>query len=158
MANRWKRKRGAAFGASVICASAAALGLQGCSSVSALETRARLISNPACTDVFFPIYFANGSSELSKAAASVVANAGKHIDGCALDQVEVIGLADYVGTPEANLDLSRRRARAVAQALIHAGLPAPVFHINALGEAGAVTKDGPAPVRRRADVFIHFRH
>lgn len=134
------------------------LALGGCAAMSGLETRARVASNPSCTDFFFQIYFAKDSAELSKPAAQVVAHAGRHINGCAVAQVEVLGLADATGTPEANLDLSHQRARTVAQALIRAGLPTPVFHLNAIGDAGAVKDGVSTPVRRRAFVYIRFQH
>jgi hypothetical protein len=32
-----------------------------------------------------------------------------------------------------------------------------VFHLSALGEAGASSRDAAQPLRRRADVFIRFQ-
>jgi outer membrane protein OmpA-like peptidoglycan-associated protein len=131
----------------------AAACLAGCAQVSGLETRARILSEPPCTDFFFPIYFAAGSAELSRPAQKVVANAGRHVADCTVAQVEVVGLADYKGPAVANLALSRRRAERVAGALTQAGRPARVFHLSARGEGAG----GGAPLRRRADVFIRFQ-
>ena len=136
-----------------------ALALAGCGHVSGLETQARILSEPPCTDFFFPIYFADKSADLSGPARRVIGNAGRHAKGCQIDKVEVTGLADYDGPADANLDLSRERARKVAEALEAAGLPEAEFHLSALGEAGAVTASGKAaPLRRRADVYIRFVH
>jgi outer membrane protein OmpA-like peptidoglycan-associated protein len=136
---------------------AAAAALAGCSQMSGLETRARILAEPPCTDFFFPIYFADRSSDLSKSAQGVIDNAGKHAQGCTVTQVQVTGLADFQGTQADNLDLSRRRARNVAQALAKVGLPRPAFQLDALGDAGATAGGTPVPLRRRADVYIRFQ-
>ncbi len=132
--------------------------LAGCGSMSGLETRARILSEPPCTDFFFPIYFADRSAELSKAAEGVIVNAGQHAQGCQIAQVQVQGLADFTGAPQDNLDLSRQRARKVAAALAKAGLPAATFQLDALGDSRAPSEKPNAPLRRRADVFIKFQH
>jgi hypothetical protein len=147
MLSRFKTRRSAVI---ILCTSAALLA--GCGSMTNLETKARILSEPPCTDFFFPIYFADKSSDLSKAAQGVILNAGKHSLGCQIMQVQVIGLADSPGARQDNLDLSRRRARSVAAALAQAGLPPAQFQVDALGSAGA----GNAPLRRRADVYIYY--
>ena len=75
--------------------------------------------------------------------------------GCKVDEVTVLGLADAAGAPAANLELSKRRAGAVTQALSATGLPAAVFDLKAAGQSGALTAAGDtAPLRRRADVVL----
>ena len=55
----------------------------------------------------------------------------------------------------ANMTLSQQRARAVAQALTRAGMPAPVFEVAAAGDAGAVTPSGQDELlRRRTEVIV----
>jgi outer membrane protein OmpA-like peptidoglycan-associated protein len=152
MAMRLKLVRTAAL------ALAAAGLLTGCGSMSGLETRARILSEPPCTDFFFPIYFADRSAELSKAAQGVIANAGKHAQGCQTAEVRVLGLADFNGAAQDNLDLSRQRARKVAAALAMAGLPKASFQLDAIGDARLPAGQKDAPLRRRADVFIKFQH
>jgi outer membrane protein OmpA-like peptidoglycan-associated protein len=137
--------------------SAAAL-MAGCGSMSGLETRARILAEPPCTDFFFPIYFADRSADLSRAAQGVIANAGQHAQGCQIAEVRVLGLADVDGVAQDRLDLSRRRARQVAAALAKAGLPKPSFQLDAIGDARLPAGQKDAPLRRRADVFIKFQH
>ena len=48
-------------------------GLAGCGSVSGLETQARILSQPSCSDFFFPIYFGGRSTEVSGAAKRTMA-------------------------------------------------------------------------------------
>lgn len=135
-------------GAILIAAGAA---LAGCGQVSGLETQARILSEPPCTDFFFPIYFGSRSAEITSAARRVIRNAGRHAQGCSGPRVEVVGLADPKG--EAGSTLSRERARRVAEALQAAGLPPASFQPNPLGGNAP-----PGPERRRADVFIRFEH
>jgi outer membrane protein OmpA-like peptidoglycan-associated protein len=148
------------FGRVRVVLTAAMLGgLTACAQVSGLETRTRISSEPPCTDFFFPIYFSTKSALVSVPARKVINNAGRHARDCTVTEVEVTGLADFRGAALANLDLSRQRSLAVERALEAAGLPPARFHVSALGEDGAVTPSGqPAPLRRRADVFIRFQH
>ena len=114
------------------------------------ETGARILSEPPCTDFFFPIYFGSRSAEVTPAAQRVIRNAGRHAQGCSGPRVEVVGLADPQS--EAGSALSRERALHMAQALQAAGLPQPSFQPNPLGpDAPVLTVE-----RRRADVFIRF--
>jgi len=133
-------------------------GLSGCGSMSGLETRARILSEPPCTDFFFPIYFARRSAELTKAAQGVIANAGGHAKGCTIAQVQVIGLADYRRPANDALALSRDRARRLDDALRAAGLPDPTYQLSPLGDAAPAPRPTIGPEPRRADVFIRFQH
>jgi outer membrane protein OmpA-like peptidoglycan-associated protein len=134
---------------------AAAVALSACGPVSGLETQARILSEPPCTDFFFPVYFGRRSAGLSGAAGRVIRNAGRHAEGCKVARVEVVGLADprQVGG-QAALELSRERARRLGAALQAAGLPAPQFQLDPLGQSAPSTPS-VAP-RRRADVFVRF--
>jgi len=125
--------------------------LAGCGPVSGLETRARILSEPPCTDFFFPIYFADRSSEISVAARRVIGDAGKHAEGCRNPKVEVVGLADP-GEQDGPA-ISRERAKHLAEALAAVGLPPANYQPNPLGAGAPAT-----PERRRADVFIRYQH
>ena len=141
MASEFKRNRLPARGLiAALLIAAGAASLAGCGSMSGLETRARILSEPPCTDFFFPIYFARRSAELTKAAQGVVANAGGHAKGCTIAKVEVIGLADYRRPSADGLALSRERARLLDEALKGAGLPSPSYQLSALGDAGATPR------------------
>jgi outer membrane protein OmpA-like peptidoglycan-associated protein len=134
------------------------MGLAACGQVSGLETEARILASPPCTDFFFPVYFADGSSEVSPAALRVIRNAGRQAEGCRDPKVAVVGLADPGADPGADAaaagpPLSRQRARRLAAALRASGLPAAGFQADALGGAAR-----PTPQRRRVDVFVRFEH
>jgi outer membrane protein OmpA-like peptidoglycan-associated protein len=108
-----------------------------------------------CADFSFPIYFETGSEQLTAAARQEIGYTTQRVRGCRINSVAVIGLADADGPARRNLLLSRRRAATVASALSAAGLPAPNFDIEALGEQGAITAEGKEPLRRRTEVVIH---
>jgi outer membrane protein OmpA-like peptidoglycan-associated protein len=139
-----------------IAAALAAAALAGCAQVSGLGSRVQIATTPRCTDFFFAVYFADRSAALTRPAQAVITSAGSHVAGCPMASVEVVGLADYRGPPEPNLELSRARAERVAAALAKAGLAAPSFRLSAVGEAGAVADGAAKPLRRRADVYIRF--
>jgi outer membrane protein OmpA-like peptidoglycan-associated protein len=135
-------------------------GLAACSSVSGLETQARILSQPACSDFFFPVYFRDRSSEVPAAARRVVGASSKRSQGCRIAEVKVVGLPAPGGAADPAMALARERAAAVAQMLKAAGFPEPVFELSPLGAAGAQLPDAQLPdarlARRRADVYVRF--
>lgn len=138
-------------GAAAALALAAALG--GCATQSAREKLVQAPSN--CVDQRVQVYFEAWSAELTGEGQKVIDNAAANVRGCRLIGVEVLGLADSVGAPGPNLELSQRRAQAVTHALAAAGLPPAEFRVDAAGQAGAVTADGAAaPLRRRVEVNL----
>ena len=140
--------------AGVLGAGALGLSLAGCASKPLAPMAA--VSRPACTDVVFPIYFAQGSDQLTPTAGQVIGSQAAEVRGCRIGYVSVLGLTDAAGGTAKNLDLSKRRATTVAKALAAAGLPAPKFEVNGAGESGALSDSGrPVPLRRKTEVVIH---
>jgi peptidoglycan-associated lipoprotein len=134
-----------------------ALGLGGCTTMTA--GRARVVkAAPSCTDQTVHIYFEQFSTQVTREGHAVLSAAAAQARPCKLTGVEVRGLADNVGgTPDSNLDLSKRRAEAVTAALAAAGLPGVEVKILAVGETGSTTADGRSkPLRRRADIILHL--
>jgi outer membrane protein OmpA-like peptidoglycan-associated protein len=134
-----------------------AVTLGGCSTMTA--GRDRLVkAPPRCADQTVQIYFEQFSADVTKEGRAVLAAAAAQSRSCKVTSVDVLGLADNVGgTPDANLDLSKRRAQAVTAALASVGLPAGEFKIAAVGETGSTTADGRSkPLRRRADIVVHL--
>lgn len=133
------------------------LGFSACSTMQ--PTRDHVVrSSTACSDETVQIYFESFSAEVTKEGRAVLNAAAKDSKACKVTGVDVLGLADAVGgTPGDNLELSKRRAQAVTQALTAAGLPAAEFKVAAAGDAGATNKSGePRPLRRRADIVLHM--
>ena len=128
-----------------------AVGLSSCTSM----TRDRIVRAPkACQDVTIPVYFEPNEAEITREGRRVIAAEAAQVKGCSVDAVRVLGLADAAGEPAANLELSRKRAASVADAIQKAGLPVAEFEVVAAGQAGSVTSAGQVPVRRRADITL----
>jgi outer membrane protein OmpA-like peptidoglycan-associated protein len=134
----------------------AAVALAGCQTVR--DARDRWVkAPPRCEDQTVQIYFEPDQAEVTPEGRGVIAEAAKMTQGCTVQRVSVLGLADAAGDPTANLELSKKRAQSVTAALVAARLPAAEFQVAAAGQAGAVTADGKAaPLRRRADVTLHM--
>ncbi|WP_242564508.1 OmpA family protein [Phenylobacterium aquaticum] len=116
----------------------------------------RLASRPpACSDMTVQIYFEPDSAEVTDEGRAVISAAAAQAKTCKVDRVNVLGLADAAGAPQANLELSQRRAAAVTRTLTAQGLPTAQFEEAAAGQAGAVTASGDIrPLRRRVDVVL----
>jgi peptidoglycan-associated lipoprotein len=120
--------------------------------------REAIVADADCAPVRFDVYFATDQAELTPVAAEAVRMGAAKVAACRVERVRVLGLADAQGGATANLNLSQGRAQAVTTALEAAGLPAPVFEIEAAGDAGATTAGGAnAPLRRRTEVLIETR-
>ena len=132
------------------------LSLSACATVK--SARDRIVRAPVrCADQTVQIYFEPNSAEVTKEGRAVLNLAAKDSQACKVTGVDVLGLADSVGAPGANLELSKRRAQAVTDALTAAGLPAADFKVEAAGQAGALNSKGDARLlRRRTDVVLHL--
>jgi outer membrane protein OmpA-like peptidoglycan-associated protein len=129
----------------------------GCQNTARRPAGPLIVAASHCEDINFPIYFEPRSSAITPEAASLIAAAKDQARGCKLTGIVVVGLADAPGGPDANLELSKRRAKAVAAQLNRRGFTNAEFREGAVGAAGASTPSGAdRPLRRRADVSIHL--
>ena len=128
----------------------------GCAMTPRMPERSELVTEPeACAPKRFEVYFRDSEAGLTEAARQAIGLTATQLQGCNIRAVQVIGLADARGGPTANLDLSERRALAVADALTAAGWPSPVFSLVVGGESGSVTAQGASePMRRRTEVLV----
>ena len=132
-------------------------GLSACATAN--RGRDRIVRAPvSCADQTVQIYFEQSSAELTRESHAVIGAAARASSGCMVTGVDVLGLADASGAPDASLDLSKRRAQVVTAALAKAGVPAETVTIAAAGQSGAVNAAGqPRLLRRRADVVLHMK-
>ena len=121
-----------------------------------VTNRGQVVAQPVCRDFNFAIYFEPGSDRLTREATQVINDSSARIGACRVARVDVTGLADADGSGQRNLELSRRRALTVTQALATRGFPTPTFDIDAAGEAGAATGQAADPMRRRTEVNVRF--
>lgn len=133
----------------------AAVGLSGCGITRFMDRDAVIAEPSPCTAKRFEVYFADSQARLTESARQAIGMTAAQLQGCDICKVQVLGLADARGGATANQSLSERRALAVAEALTAAGWPAPVFEVDAAGEAGAADTSGVRePMRRRTEVLI----
>jgi peptidoglycan-associated lipoprotein len=142
----------------IIVLTGALVALAGCATSESpwrVQRKPVAAAAPACADFQSSVYFEQDSADLTQEARTLLANAKTQAHGCAVKSVRVIGLADAVGTTEANLILSRRRAATVTSALAKVGFSKVEIDAVAVGDTGAVAASGAAaPLRRRADVLF----
>lgn len=144
--------------ASLVTATALIAALSACASGRG-PARDTIVASPTdCQPQTFEVYFAEGEARLTDTARQVIGMTATHLQGCDIQRVQVIGLADATGTASVNQSLSQRRATAVAEALAAAGWPTPVFEVAAAGGQGATVAPGIAePLRRRTEVLVTAR-
>jgi outer membrane protein OmpA-like peptidoglycan-associated protein len=113
------------------------------------------VAPAACKAVQTSIYFDRDSAALTREARTALGNASAQAKDCVVRSVRVVGLADALGAPAANLALSRRRAEAVSETLARFGFNKVEVDLAAVGDADSVAASGAAvPLRRRADVLF----
>jgi len=128
----------------------AATALAGCAGVNRLVR----VYSP-CRDTAVTLYFESASDRPTESGEQVIVATAKHLRRCEVREVLLRGLADPVGTPDENLQLSKSRAEHVLDAFVAAGLSIPHYTLAASGEQGAVAPRGVVtPVRRRVDVTV----
>jgi outer membrane protein OmpA-like peptidoglycan-associated protein len=125
--------------------------------LAACSTTSGVVKAPTtCADQAVQIYFEPDSADITTEGMAVLRQAATMTKGCAIDKIQVEGLADAAGAPAANLILSEKRAQAVTAALTQVGLPRADF-VAAAGDAGALTAQGQArPLRRRTDIQLQL--
>jgi outer membrane protein OmpA-like peptidoglycan-associated protein len=133
-----------------------AIALCGCATTETARTQ--LVRAPhSCVDQKAQVYFEPGSADLTPEGRAVIDAEAASARSCQVRTVEVLGLADAAGAPEAALELSQRRAAAVSAALAANGLPPADFRVGAAGQAGAMTAEGARqPLRRRVEVTLRL--
>ena len=111
---------------------------------------------PSCVGFGLSVYFEPGSAALGPDADALLDAAAARAHRCSITGVRVRGLADAVGSHDANVALSRARAASVSRALERRGFTQVEFQVTAAGDAGAPSPaaDASHPLRRRVDLQI----
>ncbi|HYD13252.1 MAG TPA: OmpA family protein [Allosphingosinicella sp.] len=103
------------------------------------------------------VYFAHGSARVEGEGVAVVNSMADDYRRNGRVTVEVLANADHSGSQAANMRLSQRRARAVADALVSNGVPRAVIVLRPVGEGApqVMTPDGvPDPFNRYARIIF----
>ena len=81
------------------------------------------------------VYFASGSATLSQESMATIQQVAANYRSAGNATVTLTGHTDTVGSPDFNMALSQRRADAVRNALVSAGVPAAAISGGGQGEA-----------------------
>ncbi len=102
------------------------------------------------------LHFRLGSAELSPQSAELIQRLHRTARRCPAVRFRVEGHTDTQGDAAANQRLSERRAQAVVQALVRAGVPAGRLNPEGLGESRPLdAADTPAAHERNRRIEIH---
>lgn len=128
--------------------------LAGCASTAPRPVPANF--DPAsCYVRDFDVYFEDSEADLSVEARDAIAAINQALDGCQIEHVRVVGLAGARGPADQNMEVSTQRAEVVGAYLARTThWPRGVYDLRAAGEEGAMTEDGPMPMRRRAHITV----
>ncbi len=109
---------------------------------------------PEAPPVYF-VFFDFDSSAITEAGAEIINQIAMDFEDQGQPVVDVVGFTDTSGSAQYNQALSIRRANAVEQALLDAGIPADQINISGRGENDLLvqTPDGVRePSNRRAEI------
>jgi len=105
----------------------------------------------------FTLYFKFESDTLTDESAGKIADVLEAVKRLAVPEVVVIGHTDTMGDKKANVTLGMRRATAVRNVLVAAGIPTGLIEVASHGEADLLikTKDNtPEPRNRRVEISV----
>lgn len=114
-------------------------------------------SGPELAGAWYQIYFDTNSAEINERGRRVVGSAAYVIANTPDTRLTVVGRTDRIGGPPANLVLSERRAKAVRDALIAAGVPALRIDTDWTGEVSQRAQmhdDATQPRNRVVDITV----
>ena len=114
-------------------------------------------NSPELAGAWYQIYFDTNELGIDTRGQAIVKNVSYIVANAGPTRVTVIGKTDRVGTAAANTALSQKRADAVRDALVKAGVPAANIDTSWTGEArqDVVTADANAEARNRVvDVTV----
>jgi len=107
--------------------------------------------------VGFILYFRSEAAGVAPTSRPTLASAIAAVKAEPNVDVSVVGHTDAAGTDAFNMDLSLRRAEAVRDALVEAGIPAGVIELAYHGANNplvATPPDGHQPLNRRVEVTV----
>ena len=114
-------------------------------------------SGPELAGAWYQIYFDTGSIAINARGQMIVKNVAYVIANGGPARVTVIGRTDRVGSAPDNLALSARRANAVRDALVTAGVSAAIIDTSWIGEGtqtAAAADEAVNPRNRAVDVTV----
>lgn len=93
------------------------------------------VAGPELAGAWYQVYFDTGSAAVNARGQMIAGKVAYVVANDPTARVTVIGRTDRIGAAPANLALSQRRANAVRDALVAAGVPAARIDTSWTGEA-----------------------
>jgi len=106
----------------------------GCAEQAAPSPQYSSENGPELAGAWYQIYFETDKSDINARGKMIVDKVVSVVNSTEATRVTVIGKADRVGSPSANMTLSHRRANQVRDALVSAGVPATLIDTSWTGE------------------------
>lgn len=129
----------------------------GCAQQASSPPQAAAMNTPELAGAWYQVYFDTNSSEIGARGQKIVETVAYVVENAGPTRVTVIGRTDRVGAPPDNVALAHRRANAVRDALITAGVPATHIDTSWTGEgtqAMATADDAAEPKNRVVDITV----
>ena len=129
----------------------------GCAEQASPPPQSGVGNGPELAGAWYQVYFDTNSAEINERGRMMVERVAYIVANAGPTRVTVIGRTDRVGAPPANVALSHRRANAVRDALIAAGVPAADIDTSWTGEGKQAVKTGDdfaEPRNRVVDITV----
>jgi outer membrane autotransporter protein len=104
------------------------------------------------------VFFDWDKATLTDRARQIIREAAENSTRVQYTRIDVNGHTDTSGTPQYNMDLSLRRAHAVAGELMRDGVPAGAISVRGFGQTDLLVPTGPGvrePQNRRVEIILH---
>ena len=129
----------------------------GCAEQASPPPRTGAATDPDLAGAWYQVYFDTNSVAINARGRMIVDNVAFVVANNAATRVTVIGKTDRVGAPPANWALAQRRAEAIRDALVTAGVPAARIDTSWTGEGKpevATADDAAEPRNRVVDITV----
>lgn len=121
-----------------LLASTLGLVLVACAQPASSPPRIAAMSDAELAGAWYQVYFDTNKSEIDARGQQIANNVAYVVANTDTTRVTIIGKTDRVGSPAANLALSKKRADAVRNSLIKAGVPESRIEMSWTGESKQV--------------------
>jgi OOP family OmpA-OmpF porin len=123
----------------------------GCAELTAPPPQTAAENSPELAGAWYQVYFDTNSAKLNTRGQRIIESVAYIVANNDTTRVTVIGKTDRVGAPPANMDLSQRRAHAVRDALLAAGVQPDRIDTSWTGEGhqDVATANTTAEIRDR---------